>query len=96
MEQQLILRSRVTVRILVVDRHEHDRVPVDGDLERLQFAMSQVVRRCGNEPVNERVWIPSTIQNRGAADIFDDQDVAPVIRMYAFVTAASEAAIQRP
>ena len=78
-----------------VHRHEHYRVAVDRDLESLQFAMSQIVRRRRNEPVNERVWIPSIIHNRSAADILDDQDVAPVIRMNSFITATAEAAIER-
>ena len=78
-----------------VDRHEHDWVAVNGNLERLQFAMSQIVRRCRNEPVNERVRILSIIHDRGAAEILDDPDVAQVIRMNAFVTATAEAAIER-
>src|SRR5207249_11629310 len=57
--------------------------------------MSQVIRRHGNKPVNERVWIPSTIQNRGAADILDNQNITPVVRMDAFVTAAAEASVER-
>ena len=95
MEQQLVVRPRVAVRMPGVHWHEHERVAVDGDLERLQFAMSQIVRRCRNEPVNKRVRIPSIIHNRGAADVLDDPDVAPVIRMDAFVTATAEAAIER-
>jgi hypothetical protein len=46
---------------LVIDRYKHDRAAVDGDLKRLQFAMSQVVLRYRNEPVDKRVWIPSFV-----------------------------------
>src|SRR5205823_8144877 len=41
-EQQLVLRARVAVWVLVVHWHEYDGVAVDGDLERLQFAVSQI------------------------------------------------------
>jgi hypothetical protein len=70
-------------------------------LERLQFAMSQVVRGGRNESVNERIRIsPKLTRNSSlwygaAAHVFDDQDVAPVIRMDAFVAATAEAAIER-
>ena len=68
MEQQLVLRPRVAIWMPAVHWHEHDWVAVNGDLERLQFAMSQIVRRCRNEPVNERVRILSIIHHRGAAE----------------------------
>ena len=93
MQQELIVRQHVAVRMIRVHWHKDDRAAVDRDLERLQFALSQIDRTRGNEPVNERVRIPSEIHRR-TADILDDQDVAPVIRMDAFVTAAAEAAIE--
>ena len=56
-EKPLVLREHVSCRVLHRERNEHDRVAVDGDLESLQFAMSQIVRRCRNESVNERIRI---------------------------------------
>ena len=49
MEQQLVLRPRVAVWVLVVHRHEHDRVAADRDLERLQFTMRQIARAVGTK-----------------------------------------------
>src|SRR4029077_9111743 len=63
--------------------------------------MGQVVRRGRNESVNERIRIsPKLARNgslwyRAAAHVFDDQDVAHVIRMDAFVAPTAEAAIKR-
>src|SRR6476659_1346669 len=63
--------------------------------------MSQVVRRGRNESVNERIRISpklprnSSLWYRAAAHVFDDQNVAPVIRMDAFITATAEAAVER-
>src|SRR5882757_431727 len=93
-EQQLVLRSCVAVWVLVVHWHEHDRVAVDRDLERLQFAMSQIALIQRNETINERVRILCIIRHCSAAHVLGDQDVAPVIRMDAFVTALTEAAIE--
>ena len=56
-QKQLVLRACVAVRVLVIDRHEHDRIAIDGNLQRLQFAMGQIVLIQRNEPVNERVRI---------------------------------------
>jgi hypothetical protein len=80
--------------VLVVHRHEHERGAVDGNLERLQFAISQVVWMHRNKAVNERVRIPSPVLYSGAADILDNPDITRVIRVDAFVTAAAEAAIK--
>ena len=55
--QQLVLRPRVAVGVLVVHWQEHDRVAVNRDLERLQFAMSQIVPIQRNETVDKRVRI---------------------------------------
>ena len=83
------------------ERNEHDRVAVDRDLERLQFAQREISRIVRNESVNERIRISPKLprdRTRGdsrTADILDDQNVALVIRMDAFVTAAAEAAIER-
>ena len=63
--------------------------------------MSQVVRGGRNESVNEGIRISpelpgdSSLWYGAAAHVFDDQDVAPVIRMDAFVAATPEAAIER-
>ena len=94
MEQELVVRPCVTVWVLAVHRHEHERVAVYRHLERLQFSVSQVVWTQRNEAVDKRVRIPSVIHHCGAADILDNPDVAAVIRMDAFVTTSSEAAIE--
>src|SRR5258708_24545408 len=100
-EKLLVLREHVSRRVLHREWNEHYRAAIDRDLECLQFALSQVVRRSRNESVNERIRISpklprhSSLWYGAAAHIFDDQDVAPVIRMDAFLAAATQAAIQR-
>ena len=44
MEQELIVRPRVAIRVPGVHWHEHERVAVDRHLERLQFAVSEIGR----------------------------------------------------
>src|SRR5262249_49605066 len=95
MKKQLVLRPGIAVRVLVIHGHEDDWTTVDRDLEGLQFAVSQIVLSQRNEPVDKRVWVPSFICHRRAADILDKPHVAQVIRVNAFVTATAKAAIER-
>ena len=46
-EQQLVLRAHIACRVLRRPRNEHDRAAVDRYLERLQFAMREIVRNVG-------------------------------------------------
>src|SRR5580765_5444337 len=65
-QKQLVVREHIACRVFHRERNEHDRVAVDRDLERLQFALSQIVRRCGNKTVNERIRISSKLPGNNA------------------------------
>ena len=41
-EKPLVLREDIACRVLHRERNEHDRVAIDRDLERLQFALREI------------------------------------------------------